>query len=55
MRDASASVLLAEKEALEGQVVALLDQHQQLSLDLPVRMQHVRFNRSSGCCTEHQH
>ncbi|CAL8464152.1 g3687 [Coccomyxa elongata] len=40
VRDASASVLLAEKEALEGQVVALLDHHEQLSLDLPVRMQH---------------
>ncbi|BDA49278.1 hypothetical protein COCOBI_13-3890 [Coccomyxa sp. Obi] len=40
VRDASADVLLEEKEALEGEVIALLDHHEQLSSDMPAHMQH---------------
>lgn len=47
IRDASADVLLEEKAALEAQVADLLKQHERLSSDLPLRMQHVRPN---PCC-----
>ena len=50
VRNASADVLLEEKEALEGQVANLLNRHEQLSWDLPMHMQHVRFIPSCVSC-----
>lgn len=59
LADASTDVLLEEKKALEGQVVNLLNHHEQLSSDLPLHMQQVRFIPHCVFCLailgEHKH